>query len=156
MTDQIIHFLNQSLEGLKLQTSSHAQSWGLGTSVRWGFSMDTGVLQFTFPDKVVSVAAEIVGTLDRTDSTWLWAWANESIPEPLVRPSRLVRDYAVQNHLTDLTHPSLYSDEAGAWQLTALANRLRGGNGAYRGPAGDTFVYFIFADQVHITPQIPK
>jgi hypothetical protein len=33
-----------------------------------------------------------------------------------------------------------------AWRMTALANRLCGSNGAYRGPAGKTIVFMTFGE----------
>jgi hypothetical protein len=132
------------MEGLRLQTNAHQGSWQLGDSDRWDFDQDTGELIFTFPDKIVSAPAQIIGTFDSRNSSWMWAWANESIDQSLARDSVRCREYGEQHSIGRLTTPSWQGAELDAWNMTALANRLCESNGAYRGPAGTTFVFFTF------------
>lgn len=145
-------FLEGSLEGLRLQTSAHQGTWQLGASDRWDFDQDTGELVFTFPDKIVSAPAQIIGTFDGRDSSWMWAWANESIDPALARDSIRCRAYGEQHHIARLTTPTWEGEEIDAWSMTALANRLCETNGAYRGPAGTTSVFFTFG-RVTLTGQ---
>lgn len=137
-------FLEGSMEGLRLQTSAHQGTWQLGDSDRWDFDQDTGELIFTFPDKIVSAPAQIIGTFDSRNASWMWAWANESIDHALTRDSIRCREYGEQHNIRRLTSPTWRGEETDAWNMTALANRLCKTNGAYRGPAGTTYIFFTF------------
>ena len=135
-----------SMEGLRLQTQAHQSGWRLGKSTRWDFSQDTGELVFTFPDTIARAKAQIIGSFDSAKGTWMWAWANASVDSALARDALRVREYGEQHRIRRLTAPSWRAVEGDAWCMTALANRLCESNGAYRGPAGTTFVFFTFGE----------
>jgi hypothetical protein len=137
-------FLEGSLEGLRLQTEAHQGTWRLGECERWDFSQDTGELVFTFSDIIVRAPAQIIGSFDSAKGTWMWAWANSCVAASLVRDSLRVREYGEQHKFRRLTTPSWPAVEMDGWHMAAIANRLCESNGAYRGPAGVTFVFFTF------------
>ena len=137
-------FLQASMEALRLQTAGHQAGWRLGESQRWDFDQDNGRLIFTFPDLVATAPAQIIGSFDSQAGDWMWAWANPSIAESLQRDSLQVRAYGLQHGIRRLTSASWAADDLAAWQMTALAARLCASNGAYRGPAGTTFIFFTF------------
>ncbi len=137
-------FLDESMKGLQLQTSAHQGAWHFGEEERWDFSQDTGELIFTFPDTIVRASAQVVGSFDSAVGSWMWAWANTSVDEKLTRHSAVVRQYGQKHSIPRLTEPKWSGDEMDAWTMVALACRLCRANGAYRGPTGDTFVFFSF------------
>lgn len=145
-TPEFKAMLAGSMEGLRLQTEAHQGTWRLGKSERWDFSQDTGELLFTFPDLLVRAPAQIIGSFDSQQNSWIWGWANTSIAESLPRDSARVREYGEQHHIRRLTTPSWPGEEIDGWHMAALANRLCETNGVYRGPAGTTFVFFTFGD----------
>lgn len=136
--------LEGSLEGLRLQTAAHQNMWRFGQSERWDFTQDSGELIFTFPETTVRAPAQIIGSIDNTNKTWLWAWANPSITTALTQDSVQIRNYGQQNQIKRLTTASWPAEEMDGWQMAALANRLCKSNGVYRGPAGSAFVFFTF------------
>ena len=87
---------------------------------------------------------QIIGSFDTTTSEWLWAWANPSIAEPLKRDSLKVKDYGQKHRITRLTSAEWFGKEDDAWSMTALACKLCEAEGAYRGPAGTTFIFMTF------------
>ena len=143
-TSEFKAFIEGSMEGLRLQTEAHQGTWHLGKSERWDFSQDTAELIFTFPDMIVRAPAQIIGSFDSREGSWMWAWANSSIANSLTRDSVRVREYGEQHHIRRLTTPSWPGEEMDGWHMAALANRLSESNGVYRGPAGMTFVFFTF------------
>ena len=149
-TPEFKALLEGSMEGLRLQTEAHQGTWRLGKSERWDFSQDSGELVFTFPDMVVRAPAQIIGSFDGLEGSWMWAWANSSLSDSLTRDSVRVREYGEQHHIRRLTTGTWPADEADGWRMAALANRLCESNGVYRGPAGTTFVFFTFG-QVQLT-----
>jgi hypothetical protein len=136
-----------SLDELDLKTQAHKETWGLGKIVRWDLSQDTGELIFSLPDGMKAVnPAQITGTYNSDDHTWLWAWANPSIDEKLKADALKVRKYGEEHHIDQLTKPKWEGTEDDAWAMTALAVKLCGEQGAYRGPAGATYVFIAFGE----------
>jgi hypothetical protein len=145
-TPEFKALLEGSMEGLRLQTEAHQGTWRLGKSERWDYSQDTGELVFTFPDMVVHARAQIIGSFDSREGSWMWGWANTSIADSLTRDSVRVREYGEQHRIRRLTTPTWSGEEMDGWHMAALANRLCETNGVYRGPAGATFVFFTFGE----------
>jgi Family of unknown function (DUF6882) len=82
------------VEELALKTQAHKEAWGVGKIERWDLSQDTGELVFSLPDGIKAVCpAQIIGTYNSQDQTWLWAWANPSIDEKLRADALKVRKY---------------------------------------------------------------
>jgi hypothetical protein len=139
-------FLEGAMEGLRLQTAGHQGAWRFGEEERWDLNQSSGELVFTFPDKIVTAPAQIIGTFDSQANTWMWAWANHSIAEPLKEDSRRVLDYGNQRGIRKLTAPKWPGEEMDGWRMAAVANRLCSSNGAYRGPANTTLVFLTFGE----------
>jgi len=136
-----------SIEELELKTRSHKEAWGLGKIDRWDFSQDTGEMVFSLPDGMKAVCpAQIIGTYNSEDHTWMWAWANPSINEKLRVDALKVRKYGEEHSIDRLTKSKWKGTEEDAWAMTALAVKLCGEQGAYRGPAGATYVFIAFGE----------
>lgn len=134
-----------SIEELKLKTEAHVKVWGLDRIERWDLSQDSGQLVFSLPDDMRAVApAQIIGTYNTKDQTWLWAWANPSIEDKLKIDALKVRKYGEEHHVDKLTKGKWTGTEDDAWAMVALAVKLCDKQGAYRGPAGATHVFIAF------------
>ena len=104
---------------------------------RWDVDLDAGTIIFTSPKGLVATApVQVVGTLNSVDSTWLWAWANSSLPEPVTRHAQTVREYGRKHHITELTERkfAVDEDESDCWRFADVACYLGEAQGAYRGP----------------------
>lgn len=145
-TAEFTAFVDGSMEGLRLQTEGHKGLWHLGEEKRWDFDQDSGCLELTFPDVIVTAPAQVIGTFDTDSGTWLWAWANPSVDAGLKRDALRVLDYGREHRIERLTTPKWPADETDGWRMAALANRLCSSNGAYRGPAGNTMVFMTFGE----------
>jgi hypothetical protein len=108
-------------------------SWGLGSAQRWELDQANGVISWFFPDRTASAPAQIIGTWMPASGSWLWAWANNSIQPELARDSRMVRDWAEEHGHTSLTLPKVEADREAAAAMAALAVRITGATGFYRG-----------------------
>jgi uncharacterized protein DUF6882 len=122
-------------------------SWGLGSSQRWELDPTNCLLTWYFPDRTASAQAQIIGTWLPASKSWLWAWANNSIPPELARDSRAVRDWAEEHGHPSLTVPRVEADKEKAATMAALAVRITGATGFYRGNGAsdaDPVPVFIF------------
>jgi hypothetical protein len=129
-------------------------SWGLGAARRWELDQTNGLLHWFFPDRTATAPAQIVGTWLPASQSWLWAWANNSIPPELARDSRAVRDWAEENGHPSLTVPKIEADKEKAATMAALAVRISGATGFYRGAGesdADPVPVFIFGPVTTVT-----
>ena len=138
-------FIQQSVEGLRTQTSAHAATWHLGEEANWAADQDTGRIRFNFADGTIAEAElQIVGTYNTLDGTFLWGWDHPSVAKPLQKHASLAKDFGEKHRLSKYMERKVKCSEEDAWEFTAVAARLGKANGAYRGPAGTAFVYMTF------------
>lgn len=138
--------VEKAVNDLQVKTAAHQGAWGFGKAERWDLNQNDGNLIFTFPKTVVTCRAQIIGSLDVTKGTWLWAWANENVNAPLARQSREVLAYGKKHKYKKLTEPEWACTEQEAWEMAAVATLLGKAQGAYRGPAGDVYVFLSFGE----------
>jgi uncharacterized protein DUF6882 len=144
-TPEFNALLDKSMEELRAKTMGHQAGWGFGKANRWSLDQSRGDLLFTFDDGVVATCpAQIVGSFDGADGSWLWGWANPSIADSLKRDSLRVREYGEQRQIARLTSAEWPCTEAEAWHMAALACKVCEAQGVYRGPAGTAFVFMTF------------
>lgn len=136
----------KAAESLFEETRQHKMDWGLGEEKRWGFDMDLGQLTWVFPDCTIAAQAQILGTHNGSDDTWLWSWANPSIPEALTMVASKIRAFGEEHELDLLTEDSNEMNSEAPWDIVAMASYLRKGCAVYRGKTGKQSVYFCFED----------
>jgi hypothetical protein len=122
-------------------------AWGLGSFDRWDLDQEIGNLVFTKADGTkVAAKAQIIGSFSTNDNSWLWAWDNPSIVDGMKDHARQVRSYGERQKIEKLTTRKWVGTEADAWAMTALAVKLTNAQGAYRGPAGKSYVFMTFGE----------
>ena len=140
-------FIQQSVEGLRAQTSAHAATWRLGKEENWAADQDSGQIRFTFADGTIAGAdLQIVGTYNTLDGTFLWGWDHPSVAVPLRQHASLAKQFGEQHALSKYTNRKVTCSEDDAWEFTAVAARLGKANGAYRGAADTALVYMTFGE----------
>jgi hypothetical protein len=133
-----------SVDELALKTDLH-RSWGIDKIERWDLNQGDGQLIFSLRGGLKAVCpAQIIGTYNQNDRTWLWAWDNPSISEKLIDDALKLRKYGQEHKIDLLTQRKWEGSEDDAWAMAAIAVKLAGAQGAYRGPAGDTLVFISF------------
>jgi hypothetical protein len=138
--------LDQSMEELQLKTQAHDAAWHIGEA-DWSLDQEAGILVFTLPDGTTATCpAQIIGTFNLRDETWLWGWDHPSVAEPLQEHAQKMRAFGQQHGFEPLTMKKLGCSEEQAWELTALACKLCEAQGAYRGAADDTLVFMTFGE----------
>lgn len=135
----------QSMEELRLKTQAHDAAWHLGEA-DWSVDQDQGQIVFDHKGITATAPVQIVGTYNSEDSTWLWGWDHPSVVPALQQHARRVREYGDEHGISQLTTRKLACTENQAWEFAALACKLSGAQGAYRGPAGSAFVFLTFGD----------
>jgi hypothetical protein len=138
--------IEKAMNGLAAVTDVHDSTWHLGEA-DWSVDQDTGNIVFTTPQGMQVVApAQIIGTYNTQDETWLWGWDHPSVKPALANDAKRMLAYGQAHGYAKLTTRKLQITEDEAWELTALAFLICGANGAYRGPAGTALVFMTFGE----------
>jgi hypothetical protein len=139
--------LARAVEELRIRTELQEVLFQVTQATEWHMSQNTGRISFTSPEGVTASAdAQIIGSYDTVDGSWLWAWDNPCVEPRLTEHARLTRRYGTDRTVPELTSRKLQVSTQRAWELTALACKLGGGQGAFVGPAGTTLIYFTFGE----------
>lgn len=145
--DAYIELRDAGMAHLSALTAGHQGAWHFGEEERWEFNQDEGDLVFIFANGTIATCpAQILGTYNTGDGSWLWAWANPSIGDELSRDARKLKRYGERKGFPKLADEKWSGSEDDAWGVTAIASRLCNAQGAYRGPAGSTLVFFTFGE----------
>ncbi len=140
---------SESLAWLREKTAQLERDCGLGSETNWNLDLNTGLLTLSFQDgHAIDFAVQIVGTYNTADSTLMWAWDHPSVPLPMRKAAETMRQFLVEKNFNKLTKRTMTCSEEDAWVMTAVATRLAQAKGAYRGKAGDTWVYMCLFDSV--------
>jgi hypothetical protein len=112
---------------------------------RWDYDFRRGTLTFS-QDGVpkVRAAIQVIGTTSISGGTWMWAWANDSLPPNVTKEVAKVRKFGATENIAQLTEQELPDDEHLGWWLTAVGAELLGAKGAYRCPGENGFVYVVY------------
>src|SRR5579863_4634799 len=88
----------------------------------WFYDFDRGTLTFMDKNKAPRVVASIrvVGTTSKAAGTWLWSWANESIPREMSEAMSRVRSFGEREMLAELTTAESTDHEHLGWEMTAI------------------------------------
>src|SRR6476469_1536264 len=87
-------------------TEAHL-AWGLGAATNWEVDQRTGLITWQVPGRTATAPVQVIGTYEPATSSWLWGWANNSIPPVLARDSRQVHDWAHEHGHPGLTMPRI-------------------------------------------------
>jgi hypothetical protein len=131
-------------EGMIEQLAEAHRPWGLGSADRWDLDQCTGTISWTFPDKVASAPAQILGSYNPAARSWLWAWGNKTVLPDMSRDSVVVRNWGIEHGVDVLSQPKTTADDETAAGLAALAVRITRATGFYRGTGSASFPVITF------------
>jgi hypothetical protein len=138
--------LRLSMEELLLKTQTHQNTWLFGKEEQWNLDPGQGEVAFSFPGRLVTAPAQIIGTYSGETAIWTWSWANSSVPENLSAHALRLKEYGEQSGIPRLTSPEWAAEETDCWYMAALACRLCGFQGAYRGPSENIYSFITFGE----------
>jgi hypothetical protein len=144
--DGLAKLMVQARRELKAKLDAHEAAWGI-SKARWDVDQDEGIIVFSKPNGLTATApVQIIGTLNRADGTWLWAWDNSSILPELQKHALQVKAHGLKRNLAELTSRKIACSEKQATGFVALACHLANAQGAYQGAMGDTLIFMTFGD----------
>jgi hypothetical protein len=128
---------------LKRTTAAHHKHWQLGEADRW--DLDGPVLRWTFEDRAAEANVQVIGSYSTGARSWMWGWANQSLPAHLRSSSETVRVSGEAHGHTMLTVPTVEGiSEDEAADFCAIGFRLMRATGFYRATGEQVALYLAF------------
>lgn len=138
-------YVQQSVAGLQAQLAASDGLWRLSEAANWSVDQDQGQITFSFADgKRARAPVQIIGTYNPANGTFLWGWDHPSVLPPLRQHAALAKAWGEQHQQPQYTTRMVRCSEEEAWAFTAVAARLAGASGAYRGRSGGPIVFVSF------------
>lgn len=106
------------------------------------WDLDTAELRFErATDRVVADLC-LVATVSEVTGTFLWAWANDAIPEGAKYGLDVVRAFGVTHDLPRLTDAEWPGTRADGLEMAAIAGRLQEASGVFIDKAEELELFF--------------
>ncbi len=140
-------YCHQAYDSLVQLNELLKQNFRLGTWQRWDYDLEAATLTFS-NDEVPRVIATIqaAGTTSNKSGTWMWGWANRTLPSCVTSQLFLIKQFGERENISQLTRDKFAADEDLDWQLAAVATRILGAKGAYRCPSENGLLFLIVMD----------
>jgi Family of unknown function (DUF6882) len=110
------------------------------------FQWDTEQAEVVFSSRGVSVARadlQFVGSIAGREPTWLWGWANDSIPGAATARLAEVRRYGEEQGFDKLTRPAWAPEGDDGHDLMIVSACILGAPAFFHDHAGGAVLYFV-------------
>jgi hypothetical protein len=143
--EQFSKFRHEAVHELMRLNELCEQEFRISSWARWDYDLERGTLTFSQDGEPRLVASiQVIGTTSISGQTWMWGWANESLPASVRKSVAKVRAFGESERINELTAAELPDDEYLGWAMTAVAAKVLGAKGAYRCPGKNGFVYVVY------------
>jgi len=106
------------------------------------FDLKTATITFEGTSTRVVADLCLVGTASKAEGSYLWAWANETIPVEAKRGIEKVRAFGLVHDLGMLTEPEMVGGRTEGLEALAIAGRVLDADGAWVDEGGDLTLFF--------------
>ena len=114
---------------------------------RWSVDQNSGLIQFERRDgAIVTAPVQIIGAWNPQNEVFTWGWDHPSVKLRLRASAERTRWFGDKHNLSELTAPTLRASEAEAWRLAAVAMKVNGARGVYRGPTDGPVVFMTLGE----------
>ncbi|MBM7068944.1 DUF6882 domain-containing protein [Actibacterium sp. 188UL27-1] len=133
--------------------AGHNAGWGMDKATSYDVDLSAGTITFFLPDgKKAQAAAQLLGTWNPNDETFLWGWDHPSAPLGTATASAALRGHASQHGIDQLSTPKITCDFEACFSIAATAILVADLQGIYRLDAGGPWAYIGF-DTVTLSRQ---
>ncbi|HJQ59293.1 MAG TPA: hypothetical protein VJ890_20475 [Vineibacter sp.] len=134
-----------SREAVKLmqaRNDSFVETFALaGRAYRW--DLDVGQMAFVGADQAVVADLCVVGSVSTSEGTFLWSWANETIPAQARQRIDDVRAFGETHDLGLLTTAEWPATRAEGLEMLAVSGRILDADGVLVVPDGDRTIFLL-------------
>ncbi len=124
-----------------------AQTWkqfGIDYGAQYEWNIERAEIVFYRNKRPVARAdLQFVGSISRSSGTWLWSWANESIPAQAKDMMSAVRQYGEEQGFHKLALPEWHPEHVDdGHDIMYVAASILGATATFHDHAGDLALYF--------------
>jgi hypothetical protein len=144
--EQFQVFRHEAVHELMRLNEQCEQTFRISSCPRWDYDLNAGTLTFSedgTPKVIASI--QVIGTASKSEGTWKWAWANESLPARVTEAVAGLRVLGEREDIAELTLVSLPDDDYIGWEMCAIAAKLLRSKGAYRCPGANGALYVVYS-----------
>jgi hypothetical protein len=88
----------------------------------------------------------VVGTASARERSFLWGWANESLPAAVTSALLPVRRFGEEHDLGLLLSPEIPGGRAEGLECAAIAGRIQDAEGVFVDTCGDITMFFTLSE----------
>ena len=133
-----------AVELMETRNREWARSFGLsGDAFVWDLDSATLVFPATSDRGEVTADVRLAGTTSSCEGTFLWSWANKTLPPPCREGMERVRAFGAEHDLPLLTDPEWPGGRAEGLEMLAVAARILDAQGVFIDEAGDLTMLFV-------------
>lgn len=133
LTPEALPALKAAAAWLHGQNMRAAQGWGVGMETDFGYDQDEAVLTLHgIAGAQPALKAQILGSFDPHDRSFMWAWHNPSISPEVCAMARAAREQGESDADPAFTTPVMTAKFDDLALVIALAAQKGGADGVYR------------------------
>jgi hypothetical protein len=120
------------------------EKYGIDDTTRYEWDIDRAEIVF-YRKKVPIVQADlqVVGSISRRKGTWLWGWANKTVPSQATDKMSAVRQYGEAQGFPKLTLPEWRPEaENEGHDVMCVAASVLGASATFHDHVGELALYF--------------
>jgi hypothetical protein len=104
--------------------------------------------ELVFPSDIAEIVTDIcvIGSVSAAMGTFLWAWANATVPIHARRGLEKVREFGCINGLEALTKPEWPGARPEGLEMAAVAGRVLDAAGIWIAPQADVTLFFALSN----------
>lgn len=108
----------------------------------WLVDQNAGLIQFERKDGATVLApVQIIGAWNPRTQLFRWGWDHPMVQPRLRNDAERTRWFGDKHDLSELTERSLKMSEQEVWRMAALAMKVNGSHGVYRGPTEGPVIF---------------
>ncbi|MGX1267521.1 DUF6882 domain-containing protein [Streptomyces phaeoluteigriseus] len=128
------------------------ERFGLSGDVQYRWSMDDAQITWSRDAEVfLTGRLTMIGSVSLTQQTWLWSWANESLPHAVLGDIERVRQYGEENDFPVLPWPGFNHDPELVAEARMVAASVLDAEGLWAESTDDVQLHFLVHDLVLAT-----
>lgn len=123
------------------------ERYGLSGDVQYDWSLDEARITWSRSGKVfLTGRLTMLGSVSLSQQTWLWAWANESLPSAVLGDIEQVRRFGEVNGFPVLPWPGFTYDPELVAEARMVAASVLDAEGLWADSTDDTQLHFAIHD----------
>lgn len=123
------------------------ERYGLSGDVQYFWSMDDARITWSRDEQVfLTGRLTMIGSVSVPYQSWLWSWANDSIPRPVLGDIEQVRRYGEANSFPALTNPGFHSHPEDVAEARMVAASVLDAEGLWTDSDDEQQLHFLVHD----------